>query len=51
MSLTKSPKWLSVKIGINNASRQHAEGVSTEAYLPIWENVLSTDSHTCKKLN
>ena len=26
-----------MKIGINNASRQYAEGVSTEAYLPIWE--------------
>ncbi len=35
--IDEKPKWLSVKIGINNASRQHAEGVSTEAYLPIWE--------------
>ncbi len=31
------PDWLSVKIGINNASRQHAEGVLTEDYLPHWE--------------
>lgn len=35
--IAEEPKWLSVKIGINNASRQHAEGVSTEEYLPIWE--------------
>ena len=35
--IDEKPKWLSVKIGINNASRQHAEGISTEAYLPIWE--------------
>ena len=26
-----------MKIGINNASRQHGEGVSTEDYLPVWE--------------
>ena len=35
--IAESPDWLSVKIGINNASRQHAEGVSTQEYLPIWE--------------
>ena len=35
--IDEKPKWLSVKIGINNASRQHAEGVPTEQYLPIWE--------------
>ena len=35
--IDEKPKWLSVKIGINNASRQHAEGVSTADYLPIWE--------------
>ena len=35
--IDEKPKWLSVKIGINNASRQHAEGVSTEDYLPVWE--------------
>lgn len=35
--IAEKPDWLSVKIGINNASRQHGEGVSTEEYLPIWE--------------
>ena len=35
--IAEKPNWLSVKIGINNASRQHAEGVSSEAYLPVWE--------------
>ena len=35
--IAEEPKWLSVKIGINNASRQYAEGISTEAYLPVWE--------------
>ena len=35
--IAEQPDWLSVKIGINNASRQHAAGVSTEEYLPIWE--------------
>ena len=35
--IDEKPKWLSVKIGINNASRQHAEGVATEDYLPVWE--------------
>ena len=35
--IAEKPKWLSVKIGINNASRQHTGGVSTEAYLPVWE--------------
>ncbi len=35
--IAEKPDWLSVKIGINNAGRQHAEGVSTEEYLPIWE--------------
>ena len=36
--IDEKPEWLSVKIGINNASRQHAEGVSTTDYLPIWED-------------
>ena len=36
--IDEKPNWLSVKIGINNASRQHAEGVSTADYLPIWED-------------
>ena len=31
------PDWLSVKIGINNASRQFGQGVSNEDYLPDWE--------------
>ena len=35
--IAEEPKWLSVKIGINNASRQHGEGVSSEEYLPVWE--------------
>ena len=35
--IAEAPKWLSVKIGINNASRQHGEGVSSEEYLPVWE--------------
>ena len=35
--IAEKPNWLSVKIGINNASRQHGEGVSSEAYLPVWE--------------
>ncbi len=35
--IVEKPNWLSVKIGINNASRQYAGDVSTEAYLPVWE--------------
>ena len=35
--IAEAPKWLSVKIGINNASRQHGAGVSSEEYLPVWE--------------
>ena len=35
--IAERPNWLSVKIGINNASRQYANNVSTEEYLPIWE--------------
>ena len=35
--IAEKPNWLSVKIGINNASRQYAGNVSTEAYLPDWE--------------
>ena len=35
--IAEAPAWLSVKIGINNASRQHAEGIATEDYLPRWE--------------
>lgn len=35
--IAEVPEWLSVKIGINNASRQHGEGVASEAYLPVWE--------------
>ena len=36
--IDEKPEWLSVKIGINNASRQHTAGVSTADYLPIWED-------------
>ena len=36
--IDEKPEWLSVKIGINNASRQHVEGVSTADYLPVWED-------------
>ncbi|MXZ00122.1 SGNH/GDSL hydrolase family protein [Candidatus Poribacteria bacterium] len=35
--IAEEPNWLSVKIGINNASRQYAGSVSTEEYLPVWE--------------
>ena len=35
--IDEKPEWLSVKIGINNASRQYGEGVSAADYLPIWE--------------
>ena len=35
--ITEKPDWLSVKIGINNASRQLAAGLRTEEYLPRWE--------------
>ena len=35
--IVEEPKWLSVKIGINNASRQHGAGVPSEEYLPVWE--------------
>ena len=35
--IAEKPNWLSVKIGINNASRQHGAGVSSEEYLPVWE--------------
>lgn len=35
--IDEKPDWLSVKIGINNASRQFGQGVSNEDYLPDWE--------------
>ena len=35
--IAEKPNWLSVKIGINNASRQYAGNVSTDEYLPVWE--------------
>ena len=35
--IAEAPKWLSVKIGINNASRQYGEGIASEEYLPVWE--------------
>ncbi|MCY4402837.1 MAG: SGNH/GDSL hydrolase family protein [Candidatus Poribacteria bacterium] len=36
--IDEKPDWLSVKIGINNASRQLGQGVSNEDYLPEWES-------------
>ena len=35
--IAEKPHWLSIKIGINNASRQLNEGVPNETYLPGWE--------------
>ena len=35
--IDEKPDWVSVKIGINNASRQLGQGVSNEEYLPEWE--------------
>ncbi len=35
--IAEKPNWLSVKIGINNASRQLGAGIPNEAYLPEWE--------------
>ncbi len=35
--IDEKPDWLSVKIGINNASRQFGQSVSNEDYLPDWE--------------
>ncbi len=35
--IDEKPDWLSVKIGINNASRQLGQDISNEEYLPIWE--------------
>jgi len=35
--IDEKPDWLSVKIGINNAGRQHGQGISNEDYLPSWE--------------
>ena len=35
--ITEKPDWLSIKIGINNASRQLTAGLRTEEYLPRWE--------------
>jgi len=35
--IAEEPHWLSIKIGINNASRQLNEGVATADYLPKWE--------------
>lgn len=35
--IAERPDWLSVKIGINNASRQLTAGLPTEEYLPQWE--------------
>ena len=35
--IDEKPDWISVKIGINNASRQLGQDISNEEYLPIWE--------------
>jgi lysophospholipase L1-like esterase len=35
--IAEKPNWLSVKIGINNASRQLNEGTPNDEYLPEWE--------------
>ena len=35
--IAEKPAWLSVKIGINNASRQFGVGIPNETYLPEWE--------------
>ena len=35
--IAEQPDWLSVKIGINNASRQLGAGILSETYLPEWE--------------
>ena len=35
--IAEKPDWLSVKIGINNASRQLGADISNEEYLPEWE--------------
>jgi lysophospholipase L1-like esterase len=35
--IAEKPNWLSVKIGINNASRQLNAGIPNEEYLPEWE--------------
>lgn len=35
--IEEKPDWLSVKIGINNASRQLSQEISNEDYLPDWE--------------
>jgi lysophospholipase L1-like esterase len=35
--IAEKPAWLSVKIGINNVSRQFGAGIPNETYLPEWE--------------
>ena len=35
--IDKKPNWLSVKIGINNMSRQLNANIPNEGYLPEWE--------------
>ena len=35
--IAEKPDWVSVKIGINNASRQLNQEVANEDYLPEWE--------------
>ena len=49
--IAEKPDWLSVKIGINNASRQLGAGIPNETYLPEWESVLSAYPYSCEGLN
>ena len=49
--IAEKPDWLSVKIGINNASRQLGAGIPNETYLPEWEDVLSAYPHSCERMN
>lgn len=36
--IDERPEWVSVKIGINNASRQLGQGISNDEYHPEWED-------------
>ena len=46
--IAEAPKWLSVKIGINNASRQHRRRCFRRNNICRFGSVLSTDSHARK---
>ena len=47
--IAEQPDWLSVKIGINNASRQLGGGYSKRNLSSRMGGVLSTDSHVCER--